>query len=103
MNANFGWDWIGYEAGKAIVASVIDSDWKANPSAVYVCGSYGEPHVDQFSGCGPSTALYKFKALLVDGVVYIPNPDTRGDDRPEARQWVKAPVQPPSYAVRRVA
>jgi len=94
-----GWDWIGFETDKRIVASVIDDEWKLNAAAVFVTGFYGEKHMDQFSGCGPSATQYKFKALSVDGTVYIPDPSTRGLDRATARQWVPAPVQPPAHCV----
>ena len=96
------WHWLGYESRAVIIASVIDSDWARIPAAMYVTGNYGEPHIDQFSGAGPSSSAYSFKALVVDGVCYIPDPHTRGIDKPESRRWVIAPVQPPSYALRPV-
>ena len=94
-------DRIGYDSTQdTLTADVRDGFWDKNPAAVYVCGVYGENHMNQFSGCGPSTAPYKFKALSVDGIIYIPNPHTRDTDKAQARQWVKAPVQPPAYAIK---
>ena len=102
MTAN--WDWIGYKSKAKIEEPVDDDGFRKVPGARYVTGHYGEAHMDQFSGCGPSDVKYSFKAILRDGIVYIPDPDDPRDWHSETtlRFWVPAPVQPPTESLREV-
>ena len=83
-----------------IMADITDENFQKDPRAILVKGYYWQDHIAQFGGSGYSPAEYKFKALMVDGVVYIPNQETRRAERkPEAREMVVARHQPPKEAI----
>ena len=86
-----------------VIASVQDDEWRNDARARLVVGYFGEKHMAQFSGCGPSAAEYSFKTILVDGVIYIPDPRTRDTDSPASRHWIPANPQPPADRVKAVA
>lgn len=77
------------------------------PGACYVRGYNGQRYMDQFDGVGPSPVEYEMKAILRDGVFYIPAP-TYGDPGLGPNGWrtigatfVKADIQDiPSNKIR---
>ena len=75
-----------------IFASSLDDDFYGNPHRVHVCGYWGDPVLSQFSGAGPSPAEMSFKALVVDGIVYQPDPNQ--DRKAQPRRWVPMRRQP---------
>lgn len=88
-------------------ANLTDSNFHNTPGAVYITGYFGEPHMDQFEGVGYSQAPYKMKAIVVDGIVYIPDPVYSRKYHKSQRDYsnypmVRACVQPPVYAIEKV-
>jgi len=84
-----------------LVADLRDRKFEADPRAVYVVGPYGVPYMDQFNGVGPSRAPYRMKAMLVDGVVYIPERHIGRLSDYSSVKMVRAQYQPPKRAVKR--
>ncbi|MCP4567936.1 MAG: hypothetical protein GY841_10190 [FCB group bacterium] len=85
-----------------------DEQFKSNPNAIFVCGNYAEPFMSQFPGCGYSATPYAMKALLIDGIVWIPDPRYIRNTPKRERDYsnypmVVARVQPPSYAIKGAA
>ena len=83
-----------------VIRSSWDRDFNADPDAVFVTGYFGEPHINQFFGAGPSRTPYSFKALRIDGVIFQPDPNTRHSDDPRTRRWIPCRHQPPPEAVK---
>jgi hypothetical protein len=54
-------------------ANLTDSAFKNNPNAAYITGYFGDRWMRHFIGVGPSATIYKMKAVVIDGNVYIPN------------------------------
>jgi len=79
----------------SVIRSTLDQDWSRDPEAILVRGYFGNPFIDQFPGAGPSPAPFAFKALLIEGIVYMPDPSTRGLEPSSARHWIACPEQPP--------
>ena len=85
---------------KTIIADITDENFKKDPRAILVKGFYWQDHIAQFSGSGYSSAEFKFKALMIDGVVYIPNQETHHTERDlKAREMIVARYQPPADAI----
>lgn len=83
---------------RSIIRSSLDQDWSKDPEARLVRGYFGQSFIDQFPGAGPSPTPFSFRVLLVKGVVYMPDPSTRDEDRSH-RHWIPCPVQPPSSSL----
>jgi hypothetical protein len=101
---------------KRIKANSYDPVFKQEDGACYVKGYWSDSWMGQFSGVGYSSAPFKMKAIMRDGIVYIPDPN-----RPKVKadidfkapweevekqfaergyiEWVEARVQPPSRAI----
>ncbi len=85
-------------------ADLRDATFSNQPGAIFVSGASGEPYIDQFVGVGYSTTPYKMKALLVDGIVYIPsesyaNKTCKRNRNYSAYPMVRARIQPPKWAI----
>lgn len=89
-------------------ANLTDKDFTTQPNAVFVVGNWGDNWINQFAGTGPSSHQFKFKALLVDGIVYIPDPAYATRTPKRNRNYanypmVKARHQPPQNCIIRAA
>lgn len=93
-----------------MTADLRNKQFENNPHAVYVHGFYSEPFMADFAGVGYSETPYKMKALLIDGIVWIPNlrqriSDLKSSERAsflEKRQMVVARIQPPIRAIEKL-
>lgn len=84
-----------------------DEKFNLNPQAVLVTGMYTDPWMSDFPGVSYSPAPFSMKAILVDGIVWMPDPAYTQKVRKSQRDFanypmVQARVQPPTYAVRKV-
>jgi hypothetical protein len=89
----------------AIIADLRDTEFEHQPGACRVEGFWGEPWIDQFAGAGPSPAKFSFKALAVDGIIYIPDPVYAYRVEKCKRDYAHYPMtrartQPPASAIR---
>lgn len=57
-----------------VFANMDDQIFSINPAARFITGVFGDPVINQFAGAGPSKHPFKFKALLINGTYYIPDP-----------------------------
>ena len=85
-------------------ADLRDTQFKNNPNAVLIKGMYSEPYMHQFEGVGYSQTPFQMKAIMVDGVVYIPDPlytrKTKKLNRDySAYPMVEARIQPPEHGI----
>jgi len=96
------------------MAYAIDEDFKKTEGAIYVKGYCSDPWMSQFSGVGYSPAPFKMKAILRDGIVYIPGKrpkrkqiksgitflELKAQCREESYiEWVEARIQPPARSI----
>jgi hypothetical protein len=89
----------------ALIADLRDTEFEHQPGACYIQGHWGDTWINQFAGAGPSQAKFSFKALAVDGIIYIPDPGyairTPKSQRDYAHYpMARAHIQPPVSAIR---
>lgn len=89
----------------ALIADLRDTEFEHQPGACRIEGFWGEPWIDQFAGAGPSPAKFSFKALVVDGIIYIPDPAYAYRVEKRKRDYAHYPmtrarIQPPTSAIR---
>ena len=99
---------------KKMMAYAIDEEFKKIDGAIYVKGYCSDPWMSQFSGVGYSPVPFKMKAILRDGIVYIPGKrpkrkrikpgmtfvELMAQCREESYiEWIEARIQPPAHSI----
>jgi len=99
---------------KKFMAYAIDGEFKKTEGAVYIKGYCSDRWMSQFSGVGYSSAPFKMKAIMRDGIVYIPGKrpkrmrvksvmtfaELKAQCREESYiEWIEARIQPPAHAI----
>jgi hypothetical protein len=54
-------------------ANLTDNAFKSNVNAAYIVGYFGDRWMRHFIGVGPSSTVYKMKAIVIDNCVYVPD------------------------------
>lgn len=85
-------------------ADLTDKNFKNQTGAILVKGMYSDPHMAQFPGIGYSRTIFKMKALLVDGKVYVPDKSYTLKTPKLERDYENYPMvlanpQPPFWAI----
>ena len=81
--------------------NLLDGEFGKQDGAIFVTGFFGNAWIDQFAGAGPSSTIFKFKAIQIDGIVFIPDPmesirRCKRDRDYSHYPMVKARFQPPA-------
>jgi hypothetical protein len=92
---------------KMMTCDLRDVQFRKVPGAVLVTGFYGDPWISQYPGSGYSAHEFKFKGLMVDGVLYIPDPDYTTSRDKSKRDYAHYPMvrarhQPPARCIQPV-
>jgi hypothetical protein len=73
-------------------ADLRDGSFRNQSGAVFVIGHWGDSWIDQFAGAGPSSVPYSFKAIMVDGLVFIPEPAYAWRVEKKDRDYSRYPI-----------